>query len=364
MKITINTKDLIDAVAAVAKALPIRTTMPVLEGVYIKAEGGTVSFTCSDQLLQKDCVVNAVVDEEGVCSVRGKLFFEIVKKLPAVETEIETEGRRMSLKSGGTQNRMPCIDSDGFPYMRCGDESCSLVMDKDLCREMIMKTSFAAAPDDASRPFLTGVLLDVKDGFINFVATDSFQFALQRRRTSVPLEDTRTIVPAKAINEIARMAESAQENVELVISNTHVRFDNGVEKLTARLIDGDFINYERLLPTNCTTRILVERERLIAAVERAQLMAREGSNCVTMVIHEESIMICAESIVGRVEDELPVQLIGEPMTISFNPRYCLNIMKVIEDEELFMEFNGPFKPCGVKPIQGDDYVYLIVPVRV
>ncbi len=362
MKFTISAKELMGGVMSVIKALPVRTTMPILEGVFLEANDEGVLLKCSDLMLQKECLLPAAVEEEGKAIVPGKLFFEIVRKLPDAPAEIKLNIKSLDIACGRVNSSIQCIEFEEFPLMQFKGEPYTIRMDPSECRSIINQTVFATAQDD-SKPILTGVLFEIGEN-ITVVATDAYQFAMR----SVPLKEKiparSMVVPSKTILEIARMTEETENEIALTFTGTHVRLDVNHACLTARLLDGDYINYRQILPKEYKTRVLADRNELIESIDRAQLMAREGNNNIVMKFHDNKLHITANSFVGKIDEQMDVQINGDDIDIAFNPKFCMNILKCMEEEKIYLDFTTSISPCVVKPAQGEGYYYLIVPVRI
>ena len=363
MKFTMQTEDLCMGVLSVVKALPVRSTMPVLDGVLIEATQDGVHLTCSDLMFQKECFLAATVEDEGRCVLKGKFLSEILRKLPLGKLEAEQEGNLLKIRSGRVRQRLQCIEFDEFPIMRTKGDSFDISLPSKTLKDMIEHTVFAVSQDD-SRPVLTGTLIEAEGDLLTFVATDSFQFALTSTHANKEYPKTRTIVQGKVLNEIAKMAEETDRDVTVQMTPTHLTVQVNDSKLTARLLDGNYIDYKRIIPKECKTRVLIDTADLLSMTERAQLIAREGNNSIILHFNEDTLTMNAESFVGRGEDTMEVSVVGDPIDIAFNPKYIINIIRNIPDEKVYMEFNSPISPCVIRPVQGDAFLYLIVPMRV
>ena len=363
MKFTMQTEDLCAGVLSVIKALPVRSTMPVLEGVLIEATNEGLHLTCSDLMFQKECFLPANVEEEGRCVLKGKFLSEVLRKLPNEPLYAELEGLVLKIRSGRVRQRLQCIEFDEYPMMRAKGDVVEVKVNAEQLRSMIDRTVFAVAMDD-SRPVLTGALLEADQNTVTLVATDSFQFALTRLHQDNGEVDKRTIVHGKVLNEIGKMAEETEQDVTLSLTQTHLTVQVNDSRLTARLLDGNYIDYKRIIPKECRTRVLVSTADLYEMTDRAQLIAREGNNSIVMHFEDDTLTIKAESFVGRGEDTMEVSIVGDPIDIAFNPKYVINILRNIPDETVYLEFNSPISPCVIRPVQGDAYLYLIVPMRV
>ena len=363
MKFTMQTEDLCSGVLSVIKALPVRSSMPVLEGVLIEATAEGLHLTCSDLMFQKECMLPATVEEEGKCILKGKFLAEILRKMPNETLYAEQEGMILKIRSGRVRQRLQCIEFDDYPVMRAKGDVVNIKVNAEQLKNMIDRTVFAVSQDD-SRPVLTGALIEANEDQLTFVATDSFQFAMTVLHTQNSGVDKHTIVQGKVLNELSKMAEETEKDITVSLTQTHMTVQVNDSILTARLLDGNYIDYKRIIPKECKTRVLVNTSELFTITDRAQLIAREGNNSVMLHFDENTLTMSAESFVGRTEDTMEVSIVGDPIDIAFNPKYIINILHSIPDETVYFEFNSPISPCVIRPVQGDAYLYLIVPMRV
>ncbi len=363
MKFNMQTEDLCSGVLSVIKALPVRSAMPVLDGVLIEATKEGLHLTCSDLMFQKECFLPANVEEEGKCILKGKFLAEILRKLPNEPLYAELEGLILKIRSGRVRQRLQCIEFDEYPIMRAKGDVVDIKVNAEQLRNMIEHTVFAVSQDD-SRPVLTGALIEANADLLTFVATDSFQFAMTSLHTQNSDVEKRTIVQGKVLNELAKMAEETEKDVTVSLTQTHLTVQVNDTRLTARLLDGNYIDYKRIIPKECKTRVLVDTAELLTITDRAQLIAREGNNSILMHFEGSTLTVSAESFVGRSEDTMEVSIVGDPIDIAFNPKYVINILRSVTDETVYLEFNSPISPCVIRPVQGDAYLYLIVPMRV
>lgn len=363
MKFSVDSKELIAGVLSVIKALPLRSSMPILEGVYIDASENGVTLKSSDLMMQKDCTLCATVEEAGRAIVPGKLFMEVVRKLPDAVAYLTLDEKTLKIECGRSKNNVQCIEYEDFPEMRFQGDQIDISLSPNDWKRMIAETSFAVAQDD-SKPILTGVLMELDEN-ITLIATDAYQFAMRFMPLKAPVAPCSIVIPGKTILEVGRMMEEATtEEAKLTFSRTHIRVELNQSVLTARLIDGDYIKYKQLLPKEHKTRVLIDRAELMESLDRAMLMAREGNNNVIMKFHANRLNIVATSFVGAVDENIDVQINGDDIDIAFNPKYCLNILKCIPTEKIYLDFTTPISPCVIRPSTGDGYYYLVVPVRI
>ncbi|MDO4544090.1 MAG: DNA polymerase III subunit beta [Clostridia bacterium] len=363
MRFYVDCNEINAAVISVTKALPTRSTMPILDGIYFEATKEGLRLLCTDLLMQKECFVPATVEMDGKCVVPGKLFSEVLRKMPESILEIFMSGSTLIMQGGKTKNQIQCIDFDEFPTMSFTGDVQNIKVEPVAFKELINKTVFATAQDD-SKPILNGINTEIEDNKITMVATDSYQFAMNTLEIKEGLPQKNIIIHGRAATEIARMMEEAKDEATLSLTNTHVKVDLGHTALVARLIDGRYIDYKRILPKESKTRVMINRNELYSSIERAQLVAKEGNNNIVMKFEGDMLTISADSYIGKVNDEIEVNVMGEDITISFNPKFCLNILRCISDETVYFEFTNNISPCVIRPLQGESYYYLIVPMRI
>ena len=364
MKFITEAYEMQEGILSVIKALPVRSSMPVLDGILIEAKKEGIHLVCSDLMFQKEYFFSAEVPEEGECVVKGKFFSELMRKLPSSSSvEFALEGHILIVKCGRIRQRVQCIEYDEFPLMKMKGQTKEIKIPSKTFSDMINHTVFAVSQDD-SRPVLTGTLIESTRDTLSLVATDSFQLALTKFAFESPAEERSTIVQGKVLSEIGKMAEEAEKEVTLTLTNTHLNVEVNNSKLTARLLDGNYIDYKRIIPKECKTRVLVNVAELMEMIDRAQLISREGNNSILFHFGNGVMSLKAESYLGRVEDETEVQTVGDEIEIAFNPKYLINVLRNITEESIYMEFNSSISPCLIRPLQGDSYLYMIVPMRV
>ena len=363
MNLTIDSKELAAGVISVAKALPARASMPILEGIYLQATSNGLRLKCTDMMLQKECTVAADVEDDGVAVVPGKLFAEIVRKMPDGEATLTLNGDTLEIVCGRFSSSIQCLsDSGNYPDMQFNGDSFSVKLDSDQCAKMINETVFATSTDE-SKPVLTGVLIELGSE-ISFVATDAFQFAKRSMAMRIPSEERSMIVPSKSMVEISRMMDAVSGDAELTFTKTHVSVSVGSERLIARLLDGNYIKYQNILPKDHNARVCLDKRELMESIDRAQLMTRDGNNNILMKFVEGKVTISANSHAGKVSEEVDAQKAGEDIDIAFNPRFLMNVLKNIPDDKVYMDFTTSVAPCVIKPAKTDGFYYLIVPVRI
>lgn len=364
MKFTCSQKKLSNSINIVQKAISSRTTLPILEGIFIKAYKGVLKLIGNDLDLGIECFLNADIQEEGAIVVPFRIFGDIIKKLPDTDVEIEVNDNYLvNIKSLNSNFTIQGIMPDEYPDLKYVEEKDPIEIEQRFLKEMIQHTIFAVATDE-TRPILTGALIEIKDGNINMVCLDGYRLAL---RKGVINKDTEinVIVPGKTLNEISRIMEDSDEKISITIDEKHILFDMGYTRIISRLLSGEFINYTQIIPQEYKTRIKVDIVSLYNSIERASILAREGkNNLIKLTIKEDKLIINSNSEIGTAHEEVPIVMEGKEMIIAFNSRYFMDILKSITGEEVYIDFTTNVSPCIFIPQEGDNFTYLLLPVRI
>ena len=351
MRIIVDTNALNAALSIVTKALPVRSTISLLEGVYMKAEQRRLLLRCTDLNIQIEASIDALIEKEGATVLPGRLFSEMAKRLPGESVSIY-------------RTTLQCEDAGDYHAMNEVESDTSIKIEPNDFKSMVRGCIFAAAQDD-TKPILTGALMELGSDSLRLIALDGYRLALR----TAPIvnngtEEKEIVVPARSLIEVARILPDDGEKATITFSRTHLSATGGDVKIIARLMEGDFIKYKQILPNEHMTRVRVNRKELLDGIERVALMARESkSNLIKFSISREMIEISANSEIGRSNEEIPCAAMGEDIEIAFNNKYLTDVFKVLDDEEIYMDFNSNVSPCVVKPINGEEYYYLILPVR-
>lgn len=365
MRIIVDTNALNAALSTVTKALPLRSTISVLEGVYMKAEQRRLLLRCTDLNIQIEASIDALIEKEGATVLPGRLFSEMAKRLPGESVSIDVNKKNTAeIISGAYRTTLQCEDAGDYHAMNEVESDTSIKIEPNDFKSMVRGCIFAAAQDD-TKPILTGALMELGSDSLRLIALDGYRLALR----TAPIvnngtEEKEIVVPARSLIEVARILPDDGEKATITFSRTHLSATGGDVKIIARLMEGDFIKYKQILPNEHMTRVRVNRKELLDGIERVALMARESkSNLIKFSISREMIEISANSEIGRSNEEITCAAMGEDIEIAFNNKYLTDVFKVLDDEEIYMDFNSNVSPCVVKPINGDEYYYLILPVR-
>jgi DNA polymerase-3 subunit beta len=366
MRFTCQVSELVEGLTIAARALSARTTQPILEGVLIKTGEDSLKLTCSDGSISIVTQVAAHIDEDGDIVLPGKLFLEVMRKLPGGELKASSnENFALTVRNQGSRTTIAGQDAVNYPALPLVSADNSFMLPQSLLRELIEQTVFATSGDE-TRIVLTGSLLEIERGELRMVALDGFRLALRLERLSGDTTDISAILPQKALLEIARiMSDDESRMAMMLIGGSQMMINLEKTQFYTTLIDGEYIKYRQIIPGDWTTRAKVSTEMMESCVERASLMAREGrNNLIRMKVGDGRIVITSNSESGDVYEELDAEIEGEDLEIAFNVRYMMDVLRVLRDEEIYLRFNSSVSPCLICPVEGDAYVYLVLPVRV
>ncbi len=362
MRFRIDTKDLDSINSTITKAISSHTAVPILEGIYIEAIGKEVLFKCTDLSLQIEKIVNADIEEEGGIVLPGRLFADMVKLMPGEEVLLYTQKQKAFVESDKSNFTIQGERIEDYHSMPPVKKELSIKIRMDVFKEMIRQCIFATAQDE-TKPILTGVLAEIRENDFTMVALDGFRLAMIKREVSGG-EEKNVVVPAKSLVEISRILRDEDQIITVTFSRTHLMIDIGQTKITTRLLDGEFIKYKQILPADHLLRVRVNRSELLESIDRVSLIAKgDKSNLIRFKFEKESLAISANSEIGRADENVDVQCIGDPLEIAFNYKYFSDVLKALDDEYIFLDMNNGVSPCVVRPIEGDAFYYLILPVR-
>ena len=364
MRINCSAHDLIEGLQVVVRALPGRTTNPVLDGILMETGDSEVKLTCSDERITIVTRIEADVMEPGRGVVPGKLFNEVVRRLNNSDIDINmSEKFVFTVRGSGSRTNLAGQDAALYPSLPDIQEEHRVSMPQDLLKDMISKISFAIAIEDM-REVLTGAFLEIQHGDITMVGMDGYRMAIRTAKGSETM-DFFAIIPGKAAGDIGKLlSESPNAFVDLSIGRGKLHISLGNTDIYVILLNGNYINYRNIIPKSFGTKVTVDMEPFKKAVDRAALMAMKGNNNLLMLkISENEMAIESKSEIGDVFEKLDIIQEGADLNIAFNVRYLIDIVRNVDADQLTFNFNNAVSPVIVTPAQDREYVHLILPVR-
>ena len=366
MKFICNQQSLAKALNIVSKAVTTRTTIPILKGILLEVTpDNKLKMSASDLDITIEETIDILDGTSGKIVVWSKLFGDIIRKLPNAPVTVTVEDNNVRIKCMNSDFTVVGLSPDEFPDIVNDDNGEKFIrIEKDILKEMIRKTSFAASIDE-SKGVITGILVELENNQINLVAIDGYRMAVTRE-AMVTEEENKVVISAKIMNEINKILSEVdeEEEVRLILNDKTATFVIGTIRVVLRLLEGEFIHYRDILPKESKIRVKVNKHDFMESIERASLFSKEGkNNLIKLSIQDTIITITSKSEEGNVKEEIIVNKEGEDLDIGFNAKYVLDVLKSIDDEEIMLLFNSGITPCLVTPVEGDRFVYLVLPVR-
>ena len=363
MKIVCEGVELSDAVGKVVKACSVRTTNPLLECIKITAENVGLMLLATDGELSIQKKIKADVLEEGSVCVPGKYFAEFVKRLEREQISLFTEGDTLQIRYADSESSLQTLSAEDFPRVDAVIEEKRIALSSKNLKDLIAKTIFCCAQDD-SRPVLKGCLIQAQEGMIRFTALDGYRMAVCEKNLDEIRGEIKIVCPGRALAEIARMLGGDEEQTEIFVQNNALRISIENTVLTARLYEGEFVNVANIVPHEFSSEVVADRGTLAESVERAAVLARtDKSSIVVFDIKEDSMNITSKTSVGSVDESVRILLEGKDVTIALNSKYVSECIAAVTDEKIRIGLNGAVSPCVITPVTGEEFLYLILPVR-
>ena len=337
-------------------------SLPVLSGLRAELVGDTLTLTGSDLDLTISVDVEVAGDEDGVAVLPARLTSEIVRALEPGAVDVELEGDEVQITSGRSEFSVRLIPADEFPKL-AEPSADGVELSAASLADALHQVVPAASADD-SRPILTGVLLAAEEDGLRLVATDSYRLAVRDLpNTSVLSDDQSVLVPSRALGELSRVLED-EEDLTLRLGERDATFEVGSVRVTTRLIEGEFPNYRGLIPSSYPNRMTVGRVPLLEAVRRVRLMAREATPVRLAMKPDGLDLVAVTQDVGQAHESLEAKYEGSELTVAFNPEYLIDGIEVTAGDEVTIESVDALKPALIRGTENEDFLYLLMPVRV
>ena len=368
MKFVCYKDTIIKALNSVVKGVASKTTMPILEGILIQTNEGEIKLTTYDLEIGIEYTMKCDIIEHGSIVVNATMFTEIIRKLPDTEINISVnENNLLTIECEGALYKLATMNPDEFPELPQIEIENSIDIEQGALKNMIRKTIFAVSSDE-NRPIFSGCLFEIKDNKLNVVAIDGFRLALRNINLPVPVNDFKAVIPAKTLNEVIKIISDSFESVKIGDAKNQALFEMENCKIVTRILDGEFLNYNSVIPTEWQTRVRVNRNDLQNSFERISLISsssieKEKKYPVKVTVDLGKMIISCTNQTGDAKEEVYISTEGKYLEAGFNPKYFLDCLKAIDDEEIYVEFGSNISPCLVKSVENSDYVYMILPIR-
>ncbi len=366
MKIKINREDLLDAINIVSKAVSNRTTISILECVLITADNEGVRLLANDLELGIETKnIEADVIENGSVAIEAKIFSDIIRRFPDGEVLISTDSNNIAtIKCNKSDYKILGQNGDEFPPLPIVDKQNGVSIPCGVLRNMIRQTNFSVSTDETRGP-LTGQLFLLENGVLNLTSTDGFRISV--RNMEYDGENVlKAVIPGKTLNEISKILPSDEEDTAFIYAGEkHILFELNSCTIVSRVLDGEFINYENIFTKDCTSLVGINKAELLDAIERSSLISKDvKKNPVRLTIDEGLLVISSTTDMGTAHEEISIELDGQPIDIAFNPRYLVDVLKVIDEDRISLKMTTPLSPCIIVSDENVNFKYLVLPLRI
>jgi DNA polymerase III subunit beta len=366
MQVTILQENLLRALLRTARIVPTKPQLPIVQNVLLTTDDGRLKITATNLETTESVWVAAKIEKEGGICVSSRLLSDFVSSLPQGTVQMGLIDGALSLRCEGFRATIPGAPAEEFPPVFSQSKTKGLPIDRDELVSAVSQVIFAAATDEG-RPLLTGVKIVQKDGALVLMATDGYRLSV-RQTTLKAKEELDIIVPARALGEVIKVCGEEKSTKEVHIARQEdgqLSFVVGDTEIRTRLIDGEYPNIQKIIPTKHNTRVVIEKESLLRAVKAASIFARDNANIIRFHIEGQMITVTANTPqVGEDEIDVEAKVEGEGGDMAFNSRFLVEFLANYPSEELVFEMTGSLNPGVFKPVKEDTYLHIIMPVRV
>ncbi len=365
MKLSFEKQALLSAISIVMKAVPSRTTMPILECILIDASDEEIKLTANDMELGIETKVKGNILDPGKIAIDAKLFSEIIRKLPDSQVWIESDDSiNVSIDCEKSSFKIAGRPGDEFSYLPYIEKEHYISLSQFTLKEIIRQTIFSIAANENNK-LMTGELFEVKDDFLRVISLDGHRISIRRVQLKDHYEDEKVIVPGKTLTEISKiLSGEADREVLIYFTANHILFEFDDTVVVSRLIEGQYFNVNQMLSNDYETRITLNKQELLDSIERSVLLIRESDKKpIIITITDMGMEIAIQSAIGSLKEEILIHKEGKDITIGFNPKFLIDALRVIDDENVDLYMVNSKAPCFIRDGEGN-YIYLILPVNI
>lgn len=363
MKFVCDTQKFSEICSNVQRSVSTKSTIPAIQGIFITTSENSVIVKGYDLEVGVVTSTEAKVEEQGSIIINARTLCDILRSLHSDTVRIEADERMsVTIRSGNAKFKIMGTDPADYPEMSDVKDSFPIVVNGEILKDMIRKTIFATAENDA-RIVHMGVRFEISDHLIRLIAVDGFRLAIRNENIDYAGEEKVFVVPKKALNEIMKLVDD-DSSVSMNIGKKHIVFEVGNYTIVSRLLDGEFLKYQSAIALNDKTRALVNTRMLIESVERAALMiVDKAKSPIRCIFEDDTVKVLANTTIGNVEDHIAAQIDGERIEIGFNNRFLLDALKVCDTDEVKIKLGSPTQPIIIEPKDNDSFLFLILPVK-
>mgnify|MGYP002859776202 CR=1 FL=1 len=364
MRIVCSRDNLIEGVNIVLKAVPSKTTMPILQSILIDCNNSRIKLMANDMELGIETIIDGEIIERGMIAIDAKFFSDMVRKLPDGFITIESDSSmKTSIICSQTNFYLPAKSGDDFPYIDHLEKNNCIILSQYTLKEIIRQTVFSLS-DNENNKIMTGELFKVTGDTLMAIALDGHRISVRNVKLNDSYEDKKIIIPGKTLNEISKiLTGNPDSEVKIYIEESSVMFEFDNTVVISRLIEGEYFDVNKMITDNYSTRVLINKIDFLNCIDRANLLVKEGEKKPIVInITEENAEIKINSAYGAFDENISISKTGENLMIGFNPKFIMDVLKVIDEEDITIYLMGPKSPCFIRD-EEKSYVYIILPVN-
>ena len=364
MKLICSKQNLLYGVNIVSKAVPTRTTMAILECILIDASANEIKLTANDMELGIETKIEGQIEERGIIALDAKIFSEIVRKLPDSDVTIETDSNfKTTITCEKAKFNIVGKSGDDFSYIPFIERNESVHISQFTLKEVIRQTIFSIADNDNNK-LMTGELFEINENELKVVSLDGHRISIRKIQLKENYEHKKVVVPGKTLQEVSKILPgNADSEVYIYITENHIVFEFDNTTVVSRLIEGEYFKIEQMLSSDYETKVKINKRELLDCIDRATLLVKEGDKKpIIMNVTDDSVQLKINSFIGSMDEEIDVKKDGKDILIGFNPKFFIDALRVIDDEEVTLYMVNPKAPCFIKD-DDETYIYLILPVN-
>ena len=364
MKLICSKSELLRAVNIVSKAVPTRTTMAILECILIDASANEIKLTANDMELGIETKIEGEIAERGVIALDAKIFSEIVRKLPDSDVTIETDASfKTTITCEKAKFNIVGKSGDDFSYIPYIERNEPIVMSQFTLKEVIRQTIFSIADNDNNK-LMTGELFEIEENDLKVVSLDGHRISIRNIELKNNYSHKKVVVPGKTLQEVSKILPgSAEDEVSIFLTDNHIVFEFENTTVVSRLIEGEYFKIEQMLSSDYETKVKINKRELLDCIDRATLLVKEGDKKpIIMNITDGTMELKINSFIGSMNEDIDIAKEGKDILIGFNPKFFIDALRVIDEEEVTLYMVNPKAPCFIKDDEGT-FIYLILPVN-
>ena len=364
MKLICSKSNLLHGVNIVSKAVPTRTTMAILECILIDASANEIKLTANDMELGIETKIEGEIAERGVIALDAKIFSEIVRKLPDSDVVIETDASfKTTITCEKAKFNIVGKSGDDFSYIPYIERNEAITLSQFTLKEVIRQTIFSIADNDNNK-LMTGELFEIEENHLKVVSLDGHRISIRNIELKNNYEHKKVVVPGKTLQEVSKILPgSAEEDVNMFLTDNHIVFEFDDTTVVSRLIEGEYFKIEQMLSSDYETKVKINKRELLDCIDRATLMVKEGDKKpIIMNVTDGNMELKINSFIGSMNEDIDIVKEGKDILIGFNPKFFIDALRVIDEEEVSLYMVNPKAPCFIKDDEGK-FIYLILPVN-